>query len=324
MHAVFFSATCARNNSAAITETNRQAEAIIGSAIPFLLNSVPNGLAAIAASANGLDLVPLLWPIHTRTHWIDTKTGRVRELEPIILDTFSSTISSVPLIPFPTTLPSIGLCADFGRVEGTSPFCWNPLRSGATVVTPQDTSSIRSTFYFICPRSTIQAGSLAGGFGLPSNPPDDGSLTGGVFPRTVFPTLWNRDGSAGFPAANGISGGAATTLRVLIFDDNEALARDTQFACDCLTVKPAVEETTYTFAPTNLGGSFVPVWLTELTTTGVSTAIPAQSREFSFTGYMGVTVEGTHIQDATALFHRFSNASRDNLLTGTANVHKNR
>jgi len=328
MHAVFFSATCARQTSATITETNRQAVAFIGSAAPLTLTF--NGLAAIAATANGFDLQPLLWPIHSRVHWIDTSKGRVRELEPIILDTFINTLSSVPLIPFPATLPSVGLCNDFGRVEGVSPFCWNPLRSGATVVTPQDSASLKSSFILICPRSTIQAGSSAGGSGLAvdwrtgstqSALIDDGSLAGGVFPRSRFPTLWNRDGSTGFPASNAITGGAATTLRALIIDDNEVPVRDTQIPCDCLTnLAVANIDVVYTLPPTNLGANTVPVWLTILEEQSATTALPAQSREFSFTGYLNLEVVG---HEAT-LFHRFSNASRDNLETGTSNIHKNR
>jgi hypothetical protein len=328
MHMVFFSATCARQTSATIQETNRQAVGFIGSAAPLTLNF--NGLAALASTANAFDLQPLLWPIHSRVHWIDTSKGRVREVEPIILDTFNNTLTSVPLIPFPATLPSVGLCADFGRVEGVSPFCWNPLRSGATVVVPQDSASIQSKFILICPRSTIQAGSTAGGFGLAVDwrtgstqaaTLDDGSLAGGVFPRSRFPTLWNRDGSTGFPATNGITGNAATVLRALIVDDNEMVVRDTQIPCDCLTnIAVANIDVVFTLPPTNLGASTVPVWLTILEEQNVTTAIPAQSREFSFTGYLNLEVVGHE----TTLFHRFSNASRDNLENGAANIHKNR
>jgi len=262
-------------------------------------------------------------------HWIDTSKGRVRELEPIILDTFLNTLSSTPLIPFPTGGFNLGLCQDYGRIEGVSPFCWNPLRSGATVVTPQDSASIKSSFILICPRSTIQAGSSNSGAGLidwrtstaQTGVVDDGSLTGGVFPRSRFPTLWNRDGSTGFPASNGITGNAATTLRLLIVDDNEVPVRDTQVACDCLTnLAVANIDVVYTLPPTNLGANTVPVWLTIMEETGVATAIPSQSREFSFTGYLNLEVVG---HEAT-LFHRFSNASKDNLENGLSNPHKNR
>ena len=86
LHAVFFRENCARDGSAGDVETSKQAKAYVTTASPFLLNF--NGLAAIASTVQGNDLLPLNFPIHTRTHWIDTKTGRLRELEPIILDTF--------------------------------------------------------------------------------------------------------------------------------------------------------------------------------------------------------------------------------------------
>ncbi len=311
MHVVFFNTACARQTSATVQETNRQAVGFIGSATPLTLTF--DGLAALASTSNAFDLQPLLWPIHSRVHWIDTSKGRIRELEPIILDTFLNTLTTNPLIPFPATLPTIGLCVDYGRTEGVSPFCWNPLRSGATVVTPQDSATLKSSFILICPRSTIQAGSTNNGAGLidwrissaQTGVLDDGSLTGGIFPRSRFPTLWNRDGSTGFPAANAITGNAGTVLRALIIDDNEVPVRDTQIPCDCLTNRAVADiDTVYTLPPTNLG----------------ATALPAQSREFSFTGYLNIEVVG---HEAT-LFHRFSNASRDNLETGLSNPHKNR
>jgi hypothetical protein len=86
IHAVFFNETCVRSKSIADVETAKQAKAYITSASPFTLNF--NGLAAIGNTLQGNDLIPLNFPLHTRTHWIDAKTGRLRELEPIILDTF--------------------------------------------------------------------------------------------------------------------------------------------------------------------------------------------------------------------------------------------
>ena len=188
---------------------------------------------------------------------------------------------------------------------------------------------MKSSFILICPRSTIQAGSTNNGAGLvdwrtgPTQTAvtDDGSLTGGIFPRSRFPTLWNRDGSTGFPQANAITGNAGTVLRALIIDDNEVPVRDTQIPCDCLTTRAVADiDTVYTLPPTNLGGNTVPVWFTILEEQSVTTALPAQSREFSFTGYLSIEVVG---HEAT-LFHRFSNASRDNLENGLSNPHKNR
>ena len=57
---------------------------------------------------------------------------------------------------------------------------WNPLRSAASFVTPQESASIRGSLYLICPRATIQS-----------------PTGGGVFPSQPFPRLVNRDGSPG-------------------------------------------------------------------------------------------------------------------------------
>lgn len=72
----FFRENCARSTSASDLFTPKQAKAFISDASPLLMNF--NGLAAIASTVQGNDLVPLNFPLHTRTHWIDAKTGRVR------------------------------------------------------------------------------------------------------------------------------------------------------------------------------------------------------------------------------------------------------
>jgi hypothetical protein len=323
LHAVFFNATCARDGSAGDVETAKQAKAFITSATPFLLTF--NGLAAIGSSPQGNDLIPLFFPIHTRTHWIDVKTGRLRELEPIILDTFYSLRSGFgPLVTTPSPLSSVGLCASIGSTYvpgfptgGSAPlnpaginngFCWSPLRSAATFVTPQDTASIKASVILICPRGSIQ------------------SPTGsGVFPISQgFPRLQNRDGSFGFPVSNVITGNSVSLLRGRIYDDNETLMRDVQVPCDCLTTTPVLTiDTVYSLRPTNLGSHTVPVWYTELESTSVTsngtdpTVLP---QFFSFTGYWNLEVAGT----AATLFHRMSNASLDNLSFGTANPFANR
>jgi len=98
--------TCPRSASASDLFTSKQAKAFISNASPLLLNF--NGLAAIASTVQGNDLVPLNFPIHARTHWIDIRTGRVRALEPIILDSFLTLDPLVrPLVEPEPSAPSV-------------------------------------------------------------------------------------------------------------------------------------------------------------------------------------------------------------------------
>ena len=284
LHAVFFTATCVRDKSAPDVQTSKQAKAYISSASPFLLNY--NGLAAIGSTIEGNDLRPLDFPIHSRTHWIDVKTGRLRELEPIILDTFFQLNAGfLPLIVDVGAGASIGLCNSPPSATTNNGFCWSPLRSAATFVTPQESASIKASVILICPTSSIQ------GSGTNS----------GVFPFPTFPRLVNRDGSTGF---------SGTTLRGRIYDDNEDLKRDFTLSCSCLSnIAVTSIDAIYTFAPTNLGAHTVPVWYTEM-----------ESTNQSFTGYWNLEVTG----QAGTLFHRLSNASLDNLSRGVANANANR
>jgi len=310
IHVIFFSATCARDGSVGDELTAKQAKAYISSASPLLLNF--NGLAAIGGSANGNDLLPLNFPIHSRVHWIDVKTGRLRELEPIILDTFLGIDSDfLPLVNVNGAGLSFGLCGvPFSPFTGlgvppsiTNGFCWSPLRSAATFVTPQESASIKASLILICPRGTIQS-----------------TTGGGVFPINVgFPRLQNRDGSFGFLSSNPITGNSAARLRGRIYDDNEVLVRDFETPCDCLTVRNILDiDTVYSLPPTNLGAHTVPIWYTELESTAQTnnpvTGSPAPQHN-SFTGYWNLEVAG---HEGT-LFHRFSNASSDNL-SGTSGV----
>ncbi len=309
LHAVFFSATCVRDGSVGDVETAKQAKAFITSAAPFLLTF--NGLAAIGQTIQGNDLIPLNFPIHSRTHWIDVKTGRLRELEPIILDTFLTLAPGfLPLVVNPGAGASIGLCGPGAGVFAGSinnGFCWSPLRTAATFVTPQESASLKGSIYLICPTSDIQS-----------------SAGGGVFPiANGFPRIQNRDGTFGFPSRNVVSGANSTTLRGRIYNDDETLVRDIQVGCACLTATALLSiDTVYGLAPANLGPHTVPVWYTELEAQSANpNAVVAGSAQFfSFTGYWGLEVAG---HEGT-LFHRMSNASLDNLSFGTFNVFANR
>jgi hypothetical protein len=312
LHAVFFQENCARNKSIADVETAKQAKAFITSASPLTLTF--NGLAAIGNTLQGNDLVPLNFPLHTRTHWIDAKTGRLRELEPIILDTFLRLNPAfLPLVENPGAGGSIGLCdvgatlTNSGFTGINNGFCWSPLRTAATFVTPQESASLKASIYLICPTSDIQS-----------------SAGTGVFPIAAgFPRIQNRDGTFGFPSRNVISGLNSTTLRGRIYNDDESGPKDILVGCTCLsTTTVASIDSIYSTAPVNLGAHTVPVWYTELEAQSANpNAVVAGSAQFfSFTGYWGLEVVG---REAT-LFHRMSNASLDNLSFGTSNPFANR
>jgi len=324
LHFIFFNATCARVVSAFDEQTSKQAKAYISRGSPFL-NLQFNGLAAIGSSINQNDLVPLNFPIHSRVHWIDLNLGRLRVLEPIILDSFVSLRAGfLPLVLAPGQGASVGLCdTALNTYNGTgfpanlgasaafaginNGFCWSPLRSAATFVTPQESNVLAASIILICPRSSIQSSSGTG-----------------VFPIAAgFPRLQNRDGSFGFPSSNVISGNSVSRLRGRIYDDDETLVRDIEVPCDCLVNTPLLAiDTVYGLAPKNLGSHTVPVWYTELEvlTVNPNPVIAGSAQQFSFTGYWNLQVAGS----AATLFHRMSNASRDNLSSGTFNVFANR
>jgi hypothetical protein len=308
LHLVFFQASCARDKSAADVETAKQAKALITTALPLGLTF--NGLAAIASTIQGNDLLPLNFPLHSRTHWIDAKNGKLRELEPIILDTFLTLAPGfLPLVANPGAGGSIGLCAPGAGVFAGSVnngFCWSPLRSAAVFVTPQETAAIAASLILICPTADIQANAGTG-----------------VFPIAVgFPRIQNRDGSFGFPARSVINGANVTTLRGRIYNDDESGPVDILVPCACLTTT-AVKgiHSIYSIPPANLGAHTVPVWYTELEVqSATSNPVVPNPQQFSFTGYWNLDVTG---RQAT-LFHRMSNASLDNLSFGTFNPFANR
>jgi hypothetical protein len=297
IHAVFFRANCARDGSASDVLTAKQTKAIISTAAGLALDF--NGLAAFATSPGGNDLIQANFPFHSRVHWIDVKTGRLRELEPITVSTFLTLDASVlPLVVNPGAGATVAL---------PPPFVWNPLRSAATFVTPQESASVRGSLYLICPRDTIQSPTV-----------------GGVFSFPAFPRLVNRDGSFGFQGGHVVSGVSVARLRARVYDDNEALSRDYEIACDCLTARPLLDiDAGYASPPTNLGAGTIPVWYTEIESTAQSSSpliIATPPAHNSFTGYWGLEVAGS----SATLFHRLGAASLDNLSGGFANPFGNR
>jgi hypothetical protein len=303
LHVVFFRDNCARDKSVTDIETPKQAKAFISTAAPLALTF--NGLAAIASTVQGNDLLPLSFPLHTRTHWIDAKNGRLREVEPIVLDTFLSLNPAfLPLVVNLVADASLGLCASGTGVFAGSVnngFCWSPLRSAAVFVTPRETAAIKANVYLICPTADIQ-----------------NNAGTGVFPIAAgFPRIQNRDGSFGFPARSVVTGGNVTGLRGRIYNDDESGPKDILVPCACLTTLAVASiDTLYSTAPANLGAHTIPVWYTELEVqTAVSNPVVPNPQQFSFVGYWGLEVTG---REAT-LFHRMSNASLDNLSFGLAN-----
>ena len=316
LHLVFFQASCARDKSATDVETAKQAKALLSTALPLALTF--NGLAAIASTIQGNDLLPLNFPLHSRTHWIDAKNGRLRELEPIIIDTFLTLAPGfLPLVANPGAGGSIGLCAPGAGVFAGSlnnGFCWSPLRSASVFVTPQEAGSIAASLILICPTADIQGGNVA------ATPTASSS---GVFnPANGFPRIQNRDGSTGFPARSVINGNNTTTLRGRIYNDDESGPVDIMVPCACLTTT-AVKgiHSIYSIPPANLGAHTVPVWYTELEVqSATSNPVVPNAQQFSFLGYWNLDVTG---HEGT-LFHRMSNASLDNLSFGTFNPFANR
>ncbi|HMH51843.1 MAG TPA: hypothetical protein VK548_16525 [Candidatus Acidoferrum sp.] len=297
IHAVFFNATCTRTTSNSDVFTSKQTKAIISTVSPLSLTY--NGLAAFATSPGGNDLIQTNFPFFSRTHWIDVKTGRLRELEPITVAAFLGLAPGfLPLV----VNPGAGASIELGP-----PFVWNPLRSAVTFVTPQESASVRGSLYLICPRATIQSPTGGGVFSVPS-----------------FPRLVNRDGSFGFQPGHVITNNSVSRLRARVYDDNEALSRDYEIPCDCLTARSLLDiDGGYAGPPTNLGAGTVPVWYTEIESTAQS-ANPllggTAAAHNSFTGYWGLEVTGS----SATLFHRLSSASLDNLSSGSFNPFSNR
>src|SRR5262249_55668881 len=134
--------------------------------------------------------------------------------------------------------PLVANLGQGGSVALGAPFVWNPLRSAASFVTPQESASIRGSLYLVCPRASIQS-----------------PTGGGVFSSPPFPRLVNRDGSFGFRESHVITGNSVARLRARIYDDDEALVRDTEIPCDCLTARSLLDiDGVYAAAPTDLGG----------------------------------------------------------------------
>ena len=94
------------------------------------------------------------------------------------------------------------------------PGTWNPLRTGATFFAPIEQGGFHTTLYFVCPNANIHSAAASS-----------------AFPTSRFPAI-----APAFQLA-----GLTTPLRVLVYDDEEALLRDVTSSCNCLTIRPVTE-----------------------------------------------------------------------------------
>jgi hypothetical protein len=151
LHFIFYNSFCTRVESFPAFQTTNDVDIYsVASSVPgasIVINQ--DGLAAIADDAgNGIDLVPLTSPIHSRMYWINVNSSRFRVLEPIVLDIF----------------------------EAGGATTWSPIRTGATFFAPiESPTGIQTTLYLICPRDTIQG---AVGSAFPTS----------LFPVPLFPS----------------------------------------------------------------------------------------------------------------------------------------
>ncbi len=96
---------------------------------------------------------------------------------------------------------------------------YNPLRTGAAFFAPLAGSGLETTIYFVCPNQNIV------------NNTASASTTRAFTVANGFPPL--------IPDAQ--LAGAATPLRVLVYDDQEDFLRDTTSSCNCLTAHPVTD-----------------------------------------------------------------------------------
>jgi len=206
------------------------------------------------------------------------------------------------------------------------PGTWSPLRTGATFYAPLADGNIFTTLYLVCPNTNIQGGP-------PTVPTNGGAFSPANFPNQVI-----------FPPFR--LAGQTTPLRVLVFDDEELLLRDTTSNCNCLTTRPVTQiSSVYADAANAPDGTYsevqgfgrVVVTPAQCSTTELESLInppapnpgndcplfpdPAnataqfkqlkeagrESRSFSFTGYRAITVADIDI------FGRLSNGCRGDI-----------
>jgi hypothetical protein len=264
-HMVFFDATCVRGQSRSTELTENDVDFF---QIATAVAAGSNGLVAISAvAADQLTLLPLPagHPLHTRVYLFNASDGRSRILEPIIIDHAESP----------------------GTAHGHT---WSPLRTGATFFAPQQTATVNTLLYLICPRNTIQstgtaASTAAFGYGA-----------AGGLSNTGFPVI-----EVGFPA--GTTAGTGT-LQVRIYDEDENFLTDGSVTCDCFASRSVTAIT-----------NSVDAYVASDTYTEIQSPNPAfGGTSFPFTGYRSVFTVGSPLNN---FFGRLSNASRGSLIGPT-------
>jgi hypothetical protein len=202
VHMIFFNATCVRTGDSIGLDltTNDIAFQQVGSAQGGPIVGGGNGIVAIAqVDPTGFGLTPLASPIHARIYLFNAADGRSRVVEPIILDS--------------------------AEWPG-APHTWSPLRSGATFFAPQQTATVNTLLYLVCPRNSIQGS------------------TAGVFPAGTFPTI-----SPAFPSGAGV-------VQARIYDTNENFMRDAGKPCDCFTSLSVADLSTFYSDPLAVNGTY--------------------------------------------------------------------
>jgi len=178
LHVTFFSADCVEQGTLSLPVTVNGIE-VVDLKMLFSAGNFGgpfNGLLLISGVGprlhGGFTAVPLQNPIHARVRWVNTLQHFVRTLEPI-------SVANAEAAPSQT---------------------WNPLRTAATFITPeQGAFSPESTLYLICPSAT------------------------------VINTI------SGAPVLNPAS---ASEVKLRIYDDNEEFLRDVpSVPCACLTTR---------------------------------------------------------------------------------------
>jgi len=139
LHAIFFDATCARDQSIPLPVTRNGLLLFT----PDDIGIAYNGLAAIARTPNDISMspIPLDAPIHVRGHWVNFANDHIRVIDPI-------SVAAAESLPQQT---------------------YNALRSGADFTSPLEGSTFSTTIFLVCPSSTV-TGVLPVSEGFPAAP----------------------------------------------------------------------------------------------------------------------------------------------------------
>jgi hypothetical protein len=269
-HMFFFDTNCTRQGESVGLPLSANDVEFLQLTPDFIDGAPVDGLiTAASVDITGFTLVPLTAPVQAKVLVFNASANNLRTLEPIALDiadTNNVNFLNNPLIP---TQPGIW--------HGGDLLLWNPLRTSATFYAPNLTG-VTTQIYLICPNDNIA------------------NITTKTTTTVAFPE------SAGFPALlpRPQLAGSTTPLRVLIFDDEELLLRDTTFRCNCLTRTQVTGiSTVYTS----------PLLAPRGTYTEIYGATDPPRGPFSFTGYRAITFSTSTGASSGSFFSRLSNGN---------------